>query len=283
MRNRSSLVLQCSAVLALVVGTVACGPNESAPKPVGSATASASSAPTVSASSSAAAPAPSAQPSAGPAKLAAEDSWLLVRRGSAELAIIELRAGAAPVVHLERDGDDSKALQKKVAELAAASGIPLEMHEPPPDGKRRGPLGTTLMKPGDRLYPTALKIALEQADYLVDVIPAFDDATPPARIRQLNISRDGEKVGTIDFSKTPPVVTIHTTKSEGSGLTREWEDLSKLEKLVVRFHGPKAGVETLFEVEAKPGSPDYPNAVRLHLIVNRWYDAQRKYVLEAVP
>ena len=126
-------------------------------------------------------------------------------------------------------------------------------------------------------------MALEQADYLVGVIPAFDDATPPGRIQQLNISRDGEKVGTIDFGKSPPVVTVHTTKSEGSGLTREWEDLSKLEKLVVRFHGPKAGVETLFEVEAKPGTPEYPNAVRLHLIVNRWYDAQRKYVLEAVP
>jgi hypothetical protein len=266
------------AATVVLLSAVACGSSESSSKPTASAQPAKSSG---TPSGTASVAAPSAQPTAQPEPRAALDTWLLVGK-TEDLAIIEVRAGKAPVVELEQDSDESKALQKKVSELVASGGIRLEMHEPGPGGKGRGALVSKLMKPGDPSYATALRMALEEAGYRAKEIPALDD-TAPASIKQLDISRDGEKVGSIDFRKTPPVVTVHSTKSEGSGLTRDWEDIQKLEKLVVRFHGPKAGVETLFKVEAKPGTPDYPNAVRLHLIVNRYYDAQRKYKLDAVP
>lgn len=281
MRRASSLAGQGGALGATLAGLVACGPSDS-PLKSNSSKVEHTTAATASIGS-ASATTPSARPSAHSAKLDASDSWLLIYGGGGELAIIELRVGRAPVVRVLQASEESKALEKTVAGLAASDGIGLDMHAPGPGGKGRGALETTLMKPGDRLYPMAMRMALERAQYSVQEVRALEDPTPPGRISQLHISRDGERVGSIDFSKTPPVVTIHTQKSEGSGLTNDWADLQKLAEVKVRFHAPKAGIETLYEVEAKPGADDYPNAVRLHLSVSRQYDAQRTYKLEVVP
>ena len=266
------------SLLASLASLPACK-EEPAPPTGGSApTAVEPASPAPSAGSSAASPSATATLPAH-----AEATWLAVSRASVELGVIEFRPGLRGVLTLSSNDAPARELQRLWAKLDRPEGIAIDMHLPPESGKGRGPYGSKVFKPRDEGYAMAVEQKLEAADYYVERVPAFTSSDSPLSIRKLNIARNGEAVGTLDFSTDPPVLSINTTNSDGLFLKGHWEAISKQESLRVRFHQPKQGADELVTVEAKPGEKSYPNAVRLYLILRHQYDDQRGYSLTVVP
>jgi hypothetical protein len=209
--------------------------------------------------------------------------WLSVSRGGVELGIIELRLGKRGVLTLESDNEHAQNLRTLWNELDSKGGIAVGMHLPSEDGKGRGPYGSRIFKPGSTDYATAVALELEKNRFDVQQVPALGPAPPPPSIRMLRIARRGKPVGTIDFSTQPPALTIEPENVDGTFLKLHWEGIASQERIKVRYHQPKGGVETLITAEAKPGDANYPEVVRLRLILVHYYDEQRGYTLEAVP
>ena len=220
---------------------------------------------------------------ATPALPRAETTWLSVSRASVELGVIEFRPGLRGVLTLAASGAPAKELQRLWTKLDRPEGIAIDMHLPPESGKGRGAYGSTIMKPGEEGYAMAVEQKLEAADYYVEKVPELPPSETPTSIRRLSITRSGQPVGTLDFSTDPPVLSINTTTSDGLSLKGHWEAISKQESIRVRFHRREAGVDSLVTVESKPGDKNYPNAVRLYLILKHQYDEQRGYALTVVP
>ena len=213
----------------------------------------------------------------------AETTWLSVSRASVELGIIELRPGLRGVLTLASKDAPARMLQKLWTKLDRPEGIALDMHLPPESGKGRGAYGSKIFKPGEEGYAMAVEQKLEEADYYVEKVPALAPSEPTPSIRQLSIMRNGEALGSLDFTTDPPTLSIKTANLDGQFLRGHWEAISKLESLRVRFHQPQEGADELVTVEAKRGEPTYPNAVRLYLILKHHYDEQRGYSLTVVP
>jgi len=213
----------------------------------------------------------------------AETTWLMVSRGSVELAVIEFRPGLRGVLTPSTNDTSAKELQKLWTKLDRPEGIAVDMHLPPESGKGRGPYGSKLFKPGEDGYAMAVEQKLVSADFYVEKVPELPPSDTPPSIRRINITRSGQPVGTLDFSTDPPVLSINTTSSDGLFLKGHWEAISKQESLRVRFHQAREGVDELVTVESKPGEQTYANAVRLYLIVKHQYDEQRGFSLTVVP
>jgi hypothetical protein len=194
--------------------------------------------------------------------------------------VIELRAGKPPTLTVETDHADAAALKTKLAEIGGPNGLPLDMHLPAPSGTGRGPYGTRVIKYDDRLYRHAMKEALEPA-FSVKAVLQLVDPLPPAGLKRLEVSRSGEKVGSIDFGSTPPKLTVvDADKADGMSLKNTWEHIQTLGELKVRYHAPKDSQETLVTVRAKPGDASYAEVVVLHMMVERYYLARYAYKLE---
>jgi hypothetical protein len=228
-------------------------------------------------------PAPPLPSSVTPPASRAETTWLAVSRASVELGIIELRPGLRGVLTLASKDAPARMLQKLWTKLDRPEGIALDMHLPSESGKGRGAYGSKIFKPGDEGYAMAVEQKLEQADYYVEKVPELLPSEPAPSIRQLSISRNGEALGTLDFTTDPPTLSIKTANSDGQFLRGHWEAISKQESLRVRFHQTQEGADELVTVESKRGEPTYPNAVRLYLILRHQYDDQRGYFLTVVP
>jgi hypothetical protein len=211
------------------------------------------------------------------------DVWLSVRRGDVELGIIELRLGKRGVLTLEGDNEHTQKLRTLWNELDKG-GVAMDMHLPPEDGSGRGAYGSRIVKPGEKEYAMAVEMELEKrTEFDVDKVPALGPAPPPPSIRLLRITRSGKPVGTLDFSTDPPALTTEPGNVDGTFLKGHWEGIAKQERVKVRYHQPRDGVETLITAEAKRGDANYPEVVRLSLILYHYYDEQRGYTLEAVP
>lgn len=202
-----------------------------------------------------------------------------MNKGGVDLGIIELRAGKPPKLTLEVESADATALKTKLDQIDGPEGIALDMHLPPPSGKGRGPYGSRIVKYDDPLYKNAIQDRLER-DFSVKQIPVLHDPLPPEAFKQLHISREKDKVGSIDFSTTPPKVTLITDKSERLGLENNWEMVQKRDPLLVRFVQPSGPTGTLVTLKAKPGDAAYPRAVALFLMTERYYLARHAYRLE---
>jgi hypothetical protein len=208
------------------------------------------------------------------------DAWLVVSKDGVELGMIELRAGKPPKLSLSIDNADAAALKAKLDAIDGPEGIALRMHLPPPSGQGRGPYGSRIIKYDDRLYRHAVKDALEPT-FSVKEVPGLSDPLPPARIKQLHVSRSGEKVGSIDFSSNPPKLTVVTEKSEGLGIRNNWERIQELGTVKVRYHHQdKDSAPRLITAEAKPGDASYAQTVVLYLMVERFYQTRYAYKLE---
>jgi hypothetical protein len=264
--------------LGIPLALAACDAQSSSPAP-NPATATAS----VGGPAGSATPAgPASSSSPAPSTASTEespDTWLIASKGGVELAVIELRAQKPPRLTLAIESADSAALKTKLDAVGGAEGIPLDMHLPPPSGQGRGAYGTRIVKYDDPLYRHALKYALEPA-FDVKQVTRLSDPLPPPRLKQLQISRSGEKVGTVDFTSMPPKVTLHTAKSDGDSLKRHVEQVQTLSALKVRYQHPRDAIETLVVAEAKPGNANYAQTVVLHLMVEQYYLGRYGYRLE---
>lgn len=218
---------------------------------------------------------------AEPADAKPADTWLLVRKGGIELGSIELRKGKPPKLAASAKSDDAAALQKRLDAVGGPDGIGLDMHLPPPDGKGRGPYGTQVVKWDSPLYRHALEQKLEP-EYDVKEVPFLPGAMPPQRFKQLHVSRSGKKVGSIDFSHSPPKLSKNTDSSDVLGLSNNFETIMRPEGLRVRFHYDKDGAQTLMDVSAKPGEPNHAQVAALYLIIERYYQPRYAYELQFV-
>jgi hypothetical protein len=232
-------------------------------------------------------PAVSAQPTAKaptkmvtpPADRASADTWLAVRKDGVELALIELRSGKAPKLTAENGSANLTALRERLAKVGGPNGIGLDMHEPPPSGTGRDPLGTRIIKYDDPLYRHALKEQLEP-EFDVKEVPRLFDPMPPAKFTKLNVSHSGQKMGSIDFGSTPPKLSGVADSGDGLGMKNRWDSITEKPEVQVRYHYDKDGVETLVDARAKPGDASYAQTVALNLIVMHDYRKQYAYELE---
>jgi hypothetical protein len=203
----------------------------------------------------------------------------VVSEGGIELGVIELLAGKAPKLNVENETDASKRLREKLAAIGGPKGIGLDMHLPPPSGKGRGPYGTVIVKYGDPLYRDALQQKLEP-QYRVREVLSLIDALPPPNVKTLQVARSGEKVGSVDFSKSPPKVTVHSDRADSDSLKGDMERIAERGTLKFRYHRPAAnGVDTLVTAEAKPDDAHYAQTAILYLMVERYYRARYAYQL----
>jgi hypothetical protein len=207
------------------------------------------------------------------------DTWFVIGKDGNELGVLELRSGQAPKL-LPNAGADVKALEAKLNQISGPGGIGLDMHLPTGDGKR-GPYGTQIVKPGDSLYKHAVKEKLEP-EFRVQEVPELADPMPPAKLKKLQVSRSGEKVGLIDFTTSPPTLSVQTDKSDGIGIKNNMEWVQELNEVKLRYHQKKDGVETLFSVSAKPGDTNYAQSVALFLILVRDYRTRYAYKLDFI-
>lgn len=219
---------------------------------------------------------------AAPASTAAgkaTDTWLVVGKDGVELGVIELRAGKPPSFTAETDSPAAAELKTKLDAIGGPQGIPLDMHLPAPNGGR-GAYGTRIIHYADPLYRNALKNALEPT-YSAKEVLQLVDPLPPAGLKRVQISRSGEKVGSLDFSSTPPKLTVvDAEKADGMSLKNTWESIEKLGELKVRYHVRKDSNETLVTARAKPGDPNYAEVALLYMMVQRYYLTRYAYKLE---
>jgi hypothetical protein len=267
-----------AVVLVAFSSFVGCKEKESVPDPP------ASGSPTSSAAPVASAPLPKATSTATsfPEEKESADTWLVVKKVATELGVIELRDGKPLKLTLTTDNADATALKEKLAKVGGPDGIGLDMHMPPPSGKGRGPYGTQMVKPGERLYRHALKEELEP-EYSVREVQQLIDPLPPPKLARLTVSRSGARVGTIDFTSTPPKLTTHSEVSEATGMKNDLELVEQRGEIELRYHHEKDGVSTLETVQAKPGDAHYAQTVALFLMVERSYRARYAYELEFTP
>jgi hypothetical protein len=265
--------------LCVVLSLAACNPRESAPTPAPAGSPAGSIAASATPPSSTAPPTPSAAPAPTPNKKSA-DTWLAVRKDGVEIGLIELRAGKPPTLTVETDNADAAALKTKLAEIGGPGGIPLNMHLPSPSGTGRGPYGARIINYADPLYRHAVTEELEPT-FSVKEVKQLDDPSPPAGLKRVQVSRSGEKVGSLDFGSTPPKLTVDDMdKADGMSLKNAWEHIQTLPELRVRYHTLKDATQTLVIARAKPGDASYGEVVVLHLMVEREYLARFAYKLE---
>lgn len=251
--------------LCVVFSLAACNTQGSAPNPP----------PSGSPAGSGLAPAPASIP---PKESA--DTWLVVSKDGVELGVIELRAGKPPSLTAEGDTPAVAELKAKLAAIGGPNGIGLDMHMPEPGEKGRGAYGTRIVKYDDRLYKHALKNALEPTFSAKEVLHVIDPL-PPAGFKRVQISRSGEKVGTLDFSGTPPKLTVvDAEKADGMSLKNTWERIEKLAELKVRYHVSKGSTETLVTDRAKPGDANYAEVAIVYMMVENYYLTRYAYKLE---
>lgn len=184
---------------------------------------------------------------------------------------------------LASEGPPAEKLRAAWKEIDSERGISVKMHLPPESGEGRGPLGGRIVKPGDSDYPMIVKVKLDDAGFEVKHVQPKTWASAPAGAQKLRVSRSGKRLGTIDFSKDPPTLESTPDEVDARFLKSHWEEIMKQERLTVRYHEPKDGIETLVTLVAKRGDAAYPDAVRLYLMLYEQYDDQRRYVLELVP
>lgn len=220
--------------------------------------------------------APAAVPSTEP-----EDTWLVVSKLGTELGVIELRKGKPPKLMVTGTGADAVAgvaeLKKKLDAIDGPEGIAIDMHEPPPSGVGRGPLGSRIAKYDDVLYRHALKHALEPT-FGVKEVPYLNAPMPPAKLQRVEVSQSGEKHGAIDFSSKPPKLELPKDSTAGS-LKTHWEELTERGTLSFRYHHTVDGVQRLETVEAKPGDASYAQSAVLFLILMKDYKPRHSYEL----
>jgi hypothetical protein len=195
------------------------------------------------------------EPAAKPPAPAPASVWLTISRGGVELAILELTPGRPSALTLAKKDAPSRELKKKWDKLDRA--------------------GTSA--------PDTVRQALEAAEYYVEEVPRLDGPVLVHELRKLNVVRNGEPVGSLDFSTDPPTLSIETTTSDGSLLKSHWDAIATREQLEVRFHQARDGVEKFFTLAAKPGEPNYPNLVRLYLMLRHQYDEEHGYALSTLP
>jgi hypothetical protein len=260
--NRPNVVILVAS-FALVLS--ACRDEKPTPNPTTSATTS----------STPLASAPSAQPTTkAPTKMvtppddqASADTWLIVHKDGIEVGLIELRSGKPPKLLAENESEAATTLRTRLEKVGGPNGLGLDMHLPPPSGKGRGPYGTRVIKYDDPLYRHALTEELEP-DYSVKEVPRLHDKQPPAKFARLVVSRESQKVGTLDFASKPPKLTLGSPEtSEVMGLRNDWDSIQEKSELRVRYHMDKDGKETLVDAKAKPGDPTYAQTVALYLII----------------
>lgn len=254
--------------LCVVLSLAACTTQGAAPTP----------SPSGSPAGSPAEPTAAATPASKPQGEAA-DTWLVVSKDGVELGVIELRAGKPPSFTPEADTPAVAELKTKLAAIGGPNGIPLDMHEPAPNGGR-GAYGTRMVGYADPLYKHAMKNALEPT-YRAKEVLQLVDPLPPAGFKKVQISRSGEKVGSLDFSSTPPKLTVvDAEKADGMSLKNTWESIEKLGELEVRYHVSKDANATLVHARAKPGDANYAEVAILYMMVERYYLTRYTYKLE---
>lgn len=213
-----------------------------------------------------------------PGDQASADTWLLVHKDGIEVGLIELRSGNPPKLVAETESAAATALRTRLEKVGGPGGIGLDMHLPPPSGTGRGPYGTRVVKYDDPLYRHAMKEELEP-DYSVKELPRLHDKMPPAKFARLVVSRDGQKVGTLDLASQPPKLTLGSPEtSEVMGLRNDWDRIQEKSELRIRFHMDKDGHETLVDARAKPGDATYAQTVALYLIIVE--DTRARYGFE---
>ncbi|MBX3126254.1 MAG: hypothetical protein KF718_06035 [Polyangiaceae bacterium] len=228
------------------------------------------------------APAPSSTPSAAPADgrfvQQQVDKWFRIYKDGHELGVVEVLAGKPWRLVLHSANDDALALEKLVKEQGAAP-ISVNVHLPPDEPGTRGPYGSTEAAPGDHLYPFAIEELLRRRGFEVLQAPGrFEDKSPPRSVRKLEFSRDGAKVGTLDLTVTPPKLELVNREGNALFLETFWKGIDAEERLVVSYLTAKDGRDVLTTVEAKKGSPEYAQTVRLAFAVR-----YPNYVMKVVP
>ncbi len=257
-----------------------CPSKTTDPAPVGSVTAPAP--------VSAPAPKPSAEPAASKpsptSKKQAGTVWYEVSKGGVELGTIELHLANKGVLRLIASTNEATELRNVWDKLNAGDArIAIDMHLPPENGKGRGDYGTMLAEPGDDLYKHAVEQELERLKFDVSEIPEFIEPKPPKSVYQLEISRSDEPVGVVTFGPGKPTVKATGGGSEASSLQNRLDYLKKQDSVRVKYHRPTDdGKSELVVIDAKPGDPDYANAVRLYLMLKNYYTAKHAYAVKVI-
>jgi hypothetical protein len=204
----------------------------------------------------------------------------LVHEGGVELGVIELRVGKPPKLIDTTNAEGVAKLEAELKAIGGPKGIGLDMHLPPPDGKGMGPYSTVIAKWDHPMYRFALEQKLEPK-YSAKVVPEVADALPPAKFKILHVSQSGKKVGRVDFSQSPPKLTLEKDASDGSSLKNDLDRVQELgDKLAFRYHyRPKDGEATYVHVRAKPGAENYAQTIVLYLMAERYFTTRYAYEL----
>ncbi len=257
--------LRCWPFLAVLQVVAACdtGSKGSSPSP------GAAPSPVAPTSSGAEPSAATGEGSAAPQQTA--DAWFLLTRDGEEVGVVQVAAGKPLDVDVIAEGESATLLQEAVRKIGKGA-LPLDMHLPAAPGER-GPYGSRSIRPGDALYIHAAKDAFSRSGYEVGTVPSFEDAAPPKAIIRIELARDGEKAGRVDFGKDPPALEV-LAKDRGAQLFLQsfWATITKPQVLRVRYLSKSGGRHTLVRRDAKKGSADYPHAVRAALISKYRYD-----------
>ena len=200
--------------------------------------------------------------------------WFSVRYGLEEIGLVEIRRGKPPTLTAPGTDEPTTRLKTEFATIASPGGIAVKMHLPPEEGEGRGALGSVMFKPGEPGYASAVERKLEDAKFGVVRVKPYTEKPPPLSIVALQIFRSGEKVGTLNFGRGEPKLTIETPKADGLGLRSDWDHMSKRDELLVRYVSGKGPSATLVTKRAKKGDPEYRNVVRLFLEVEEPYEVK---------
>jgi hypothetical protein len=180
--------------------------------------------------------------------------WLTISRGGVELGVLELTPGRPSVLTLAKNDAAGRELKKQWDKLERAGASAADV----------------------------ARQKLEAAEYFVEEVPRLDEPATVSEVRKLSVSRHGEPVGSLDFTTDPPTLSIETTRPEGSLLKSHWDAIATRELLEVRFHRSD-GAGKLVTLSAKPGDANYPNVVRLYLMLRHHYDDRHGYALGTLP
>ena len=202
----------------------------------------------------------------------------MVSSSDGELGVIELRSGQPPKLSIETPSPATAELEAKLKAVSGPEGIGIDMHLPPPTGTGRGPYGTRIVTYDDRLYRHALKNALEPA-YSVREVVGLSDPLPPATLKTLHVSRSGQHVGDVDFTKAPPALTVDEKQIDSGSLKNDLDMARDRGALTVRYRVSDGGAAALVTARAKPGDAAYAQTVALFLMVERAYRKRYAYEL----
>ncbi len=212
-------------------------------------------------SPSAAAPT-GAAPVSKPASPQKEDVWFQISKDGHDLGVVEITAGRPWKWVPQSAGDAAKEVEAKLKKVGTGA-VSLKMHLPPKNKGERGPLGARMIQPGEALYPQAVRDQIARGGFEIGNVPKYTRTSPPASIKKLELSRDGDKAGEVDFSVDPPKLELVNREANALFLETFWKGLEKEEELVVSFIDTSAGKERLVTRSAKKGTAEYPKIVWL--------------------